>query len=1131
MHGDFSRWPLDVDNIVGPLGQQGRVWLDTQQNAGTSAIRRWQDETARAAFGHLVAAVPSWEPNAFKIERAEIKPDASGVNQVFVTLDPGFLWADGIFALLRADANVQTASRIATYLEPPLQPVPPNPGAAGTRDAVVLEVWRAALSGFQDPSLLEPALGGPDTCELMQTQMAFRLFRMGPNDTCENIRDRIQDDFASRGKLTVTLAPTTTTGGDCPTVQGGGYSGFEHNLYRIEIAELGGGQPVSFKWSQFNGGLVGTGIFDASTTPPTVTVIGNNSAINTSGLTDCYVEAFDFDPQLGRWKLVYAAPATLGNDDTISLQTPTFGAIPGGNQPRFFRLWNGLRPITDFPATANPPNELRDGIRLQFDAATGAPNYIPRDYWTFAVRAGDIGNPQTLVDRQPPIGVHHHRVPLGVLRWTGGTPITAPGQIDDCRTVFPPLGERDCCCTVTVGDGLHSRGDFLRIRDALAALPSEGGRVCVLSGKYTENVTMQDLTNVTVSGCGVHTEVRSAPPSGEFTSADPVFHVIGGSGITLESMKIVADPTGIGILLEDDVGNVDGGGFAPLVDVIVQGLDVSAALATGIEMRSGTQVRIRECNVVMQDVEGMWPAIMVAGQDIIIERNRVTVEAERVILTRAISEVGMDTGRSALAGLGGIWLRGGCRIVRVLSNWIERGIGNGITLGSADVVQIESPPPGFFGGLVGWFYGTDACGSCDPGGTYVPPSDGGGDGGGPNYIAGPPLIDIVIEDNIILEMGLDGIGVFAFFGDLDQQGIITVRFLRIAANQIIACLLRQLAPTPDQAQGQVGYGGIALADVENAIITDNLIWNNGRDYLQPVCGIFLFHAVDVAIEHNEIADNGRKTDQNPSGARPGPRGGIWVTLATERLVRVTVNEEVRTVADGLLALRVHGNRVQAPLGRALTVEIALGPASVVDNRLCSRGVSPTWDGNLSSTVWIFNVGIDRELARSNNFNLSAAADARTPLSTNIAAAIGPLLSPDGYVLVADNQVALEVVEAQRRLLASIMIVTLDDLAFSQNQCECFFARGGTVTTHLLTFALSMRCQGNRFKEGVSNATVSALNIGWLADVTTGNVSTHCQIVLPATPPRGIKAGNVELIGGCDRLNAAVFSDKFVAEMN
>src|SRR5437764_8627220 len=47
----------------------------------------------------------------------------------------------------------------------------------------------------------------------------------------------------------VTLAPVVAIGGDCPVVGGGGYTGFEHNLYRIEIADTNGG-PVRFKWSQ-----------------------------------------------------------------------------------------------------------------------------------------------------------------------------------------------------------------------------------------------------------------------------------------------------------------------------------------------------------------------------------------------------------------------------------------------------------------------------------------------------------------------------------------------------------------------------------------------------------------------------------------------------------------------------------------------------------------------------------------------------------------------------------------------------------------------------------------------------------------------------------------------------------------
>ena len=86
MYGDFSKWPLGGANIVGPLQQQGRVLLDTQQNAATSAMRRWQDETARATFGHSVAAVPSWARDAFKIERAEQKNDASGTKQIFVAI-------------------------------------------------------------------------------------------------------------------------------------------------------------------------------------------------------------------------------------------------------------------------------------------------------------------------------------------------------------------------------------------------------------------------------------------------------------------------------------------------------------------------------------------------------------------------------------------------------------------------------------------------------------------------------------------------------------------------------------------------------------------------------------------------------------------------------------------------------------------------------------------------------------------------------------------------------------------------------------------------------------------------------------------------------------------------------------
>ena len=57
----------------------------------------------------------------------------------------------------------------------------------------------------------------------------------------------------------MTLAAPPPPTGDCPLLAGSGYTGFEHNLYRIEIAKVAAAIPPMFKWSQFGGGLVGRG--------------------------------------------------------------------------------------------------------------------------------------------------------------------------------------------------------------------------------------------------------------------------------------------------------------------------------------------------------------------------------------------------------------------------------------------------------------------------------------------------------------------------------------------------------------------------------------------------------------------------------------------------------------------------------------------------------------------------------------------------------------------------------------------------------------------------------------------------------------------------------------------------------
>ena len=65
-----------------------------------------------------------------------------------LTVSPGRS-ADGLLAYLDAGPDVH---RLATYLAPPIATPPATPaGTAGTRDAVVLEVWREEINGFQIP--------------------------------------------------------------------------------------------------------------------------------------------------------------------------------------------------------------------------------------------------------------------------------------------------------------------------------------------------------------------------------------------------------------------------------------------------------------------------------------------------------------------------------------------------------------------------------------------------------------------------------------------------------------------------------------------------------------------------------------------------------------------------------------------------------------------------------------------------------------------------------------------------------------------------------------------------------------------------------------------------------------------
>ena len=1101
MKGDFSRWYFDAeDNFNGVLHQQGRVLLDSDWNSQNRIINNWEDTAGKDIIGRHIAAIPADLPDGFKIKSAKVED-----NKVKLTIGSGRAWADGLLVYLNDSTD---AVRVAEYLQPPIQDPASDISTIdqNIRDAVVLEVWRESVNGFQLPSkLIEPALGGPDTTERLHTSIAFKLYRLGnPDDTCESIIDNILDNFNSKGKLKVTLQPTNVIPGDCPVVEEGGYTGFEHNLFRIEIAKVIT-NDVMFKWSRFNGSIVGRGIFDASTKK--IDITANLQAIISSGLTDCYLEAVQFNPAvpgtdgLGHWEVTYGTNATLNNNNEIELtDPPLFGNIPADSNPVFFRLWNGIKKISDFPS-GGTPKTLIDGIRLEFDAAIAA-NYIPGDYWTFQVRAGEIKNDQVLIDYKPPQGIHYSRVSLGILNWNSAKNISyANNEIDDCRHVFHPLTKLNTCCSYRVGDGIHSFGDFDSIQEAINHLPVSGGEICLLPGTFNENILISGRSNIKIHGCGDRSKIISKEPSGEFNVADPVIHIMNSINIEIEKVAVQAHDTGIGILIDNDIKVDIRRRLITSSNILLSKLSISAATRSAIETHSGSNITIIGCSIMMKDVPGTWPGIYFTGDNSLIENNTIKVQPRRLVefTVRAIAA-------KVSAGLGGIQLAGTCEDVKVINNLIEGGIGNGITLGSIIEVDVNGNETGMF---FGWVINiNDPCNPCKPGTIYIPPRRP-NDGNNTTQVSAGALYDIYIEDNRISNMGLNGIGVIGFFNLEGIDEFITVDHLSIKRNEITKCLWRPLDPIPENMMDSMGYGGISLADVTYLIVQDNIIENNCPDYLEPVCGIFVLHGEGIEISGNRIMNNGAKTTQSPREAKNGRRGGINIVFSSAALGTVNIREKPYPEQNGFPAAQIHNNVVSVPLGQALSLS-ALGPVSVTDNQFTSQGMilklKPLSSTFIASTVMIMNLGVSDEfyweLIAFNALRAGQTAkDAGASVSNGTVVIpqkgiddlrIGKYLA-NGNVMFSNNQCVLDLIETGFSLsLTSIFIFSLDDIGFHNNQCDCNLW-DDIVIAQAAVMALSVRMSGNRFKEGIYNSLYSAVTLG-LMNATTNNQSTHCLLI-------------------------------------
>lgn len=1146
---DISRSSTDFRKHYKEVrAQQGRVFVDDDHNEN----ERLHGEDERRSRVDIIGAAGSPD-SGFLVSN----PRATA-NRVDFDINAGTFYLGGLHLEMDQLEFLQVQS---DWLQLSVPSLPVAPRSGNNFYLIYLEAWLQPVSAVEDAELFEVALGGPDTGTRMRLMRRVHIEPVAAPSDCHKAWESLTAQWKASGlgtlseeneivpdtKLKVEFDPGTIPVDLCTPTAGGGYLGAENQAIRVQLVDA-----ASFTWGFDNAAplyrvQVGTGgtVIKMMNEPkdqahwplagqtvellPWSAVLPNNEKLAERSGFLVQVDS-SYDPDKKEFTLKAPVPTGFGAEWKNRPDAAQLGL--GTNEFFYMRVWNrgsDPTPLASIPFVTGIPVPLgQTGLKITITGNDRQPD----DHWIIAARPESPNRvvPWLLEDGRAPHGYRRFYAPLGVIEWTAafvGTKLEVTKNVHDCRETFRPLTRLRGCCTYTVGDGVHSHGDFTSIQTAVDRLPLSGGEICVLPGLYQENVLIKGRHNIKIKGCGRRSRVKSKPGAVGGTSL-PVFQIDASQHICLESLQIEAHPTGVGVLLTGPDLSAAKGGILHQPDLLrnitLERLHVFAYTRSAIEMHIGFFVTIRNCRLAMFDVATTTVAVYIVGDDVLIEENVIQVISAgqlKVLSADDSPSDEVDWTFTATLGTGGLHLAGGCDRVRVINNLIFNGIGNGITLGSVDIVQNQI----FARDFTSWRVPlTDPC---HPRPFLIPIGLGDLTAVATQRVAGAALSEILIERNRIFRMGDNGIGVDAFFDLTQSCEMISVSGLIIIGNEIRHCLNRAPDPILPKMVDFQGYGGISLAAVYDLVVRDNVIEDNGPDQLEPICGVFVLRGNGIDIERNRIFDNGARNDKPLTQAKPGRRGGINIAYAIAPRKNITTqsNPLARFIVQspvslGLPAVKIHDNIVSVPLGPALVVTAA-GPVAVTDNHFTSLGIvaRPDSVSLLPATVDIQSLGVSDELRYQ---LLSYVGIQRNQVAAPIGAerfegsdaAVQPGLGgvplgrylANGNVLFCDNQCELNLLEVPKGSAAtSIRITSLDDIGFHQNQCDCDLA-DDFVHMQAYLNAITVRATGNRFKESLGRAALSASTLGFL-NTTTDNQSTHCLLVVGT---RVVKHSNLVL---------------------
>lgn len=1139
---DVSRHLFNPGNhYTGLRMQQGRVVLDSDINEA----RMIDDEEQRALVvdvvgphgspdsGFTIANVHTTGTYDFDIRAGTYylggyRHEIAGAGP----LDP---------QTFRAQTNWLQSSRDDENPALPAIPIAPR------HDLVYLVGWEHGVSTVEDSELREQAIAGHDTGYRIRRMHRVYVRKDSASSckgafaelraelTVDNVHtfDLANFELKSAARMTVLADPITAADDLCTPPVLYGFSGAENQAIRVQLI-----RPDRFLWSLDNASPLHrlTATVDGDTATLTLLTaprdhvhiprVGQIVELLPWGAAlpnGEYVADHEMSAQLGGGVLARVLTPYNPTTGTLTASPESVAAlgellewfvtasIPEGDRYLFARLWN---PGDDGSADSFGLDFVPDqavslqgtGLKVQFNNVG-----IVGDHWIIGARPSTPKPvvPWDLALGAAPHGPRRFYSPLALLRWTIEDD-EAQVDVHSCRRTFRPLTRLRGCCTVTVGDGSTSFGDFTSINEALRAIPlDEPGKVCILPGEYRERVVIEDRENLILEGCGARTLLRT--PDGNATSAG-VLTIARCTGVTVRNLQI--DAVGqFGVMI---LGGLVSTSFVYCSEIVLENLNItthrdatldepsidelwvptgsSAFPLSAVAVYFTQRIKILGCKLTMAGTLSSAAALVF---------NQVSYGLVRHC--KIITQWPAFQGRSR--AWGGVQLVWGSDVT-LEGNEISTGLGHGITLGSIYYADVWSTDyTGYFdttGRLV--IADDEDCPNVagDLPLTALPP----GSDVEAEIRFSPAPSKLTIVGNRIHSMGGSGIAVIGFGPDTavdpyDHAWMVEANDLVVADN-VIEDNYRRPAdePLPEIMSHMVAYGGIVLGIADGLRIHDNRIRHNGRDHRHPVCGVFVYHGEDIAVENNLIDDNGPRVD---APGLSGIRAGIALQFVGRRVSATSGDYAVDP--DNLMpAARVRGNVVHQPAGRALQI-YGLGAIFVQGNSLVSEGLADLESPTLAHCIEIQNLGQSPEIglegvvpANLGYLPAPALPQAPLPVADDLV---------DGRILFTDNQVHFKpVASAAVDISWSVRLQSYGDVAVLDNQFLVTFPiEGGNIDTDTSITAWSTRTNNNRWEdpivelsEGVYQTDASASTLARM-NFTALNQASRCihVTISPNTP--------------------------------